>query len=87
MLCSDAAFGSLPWHRSYNPKWEDIRAGDVLDYRDGSSGHAIVVLEKTDEYVKVTESGTNNRTLWGGQYPRWWLEEQPGYRLNTRYPN
>ena len=87
MLCSDAAFGSLPWHRSYNPKWEDIRAGDVLDYRDGSSGHAIVVLEKTDEYVKVTESGTNNRTLWGGQYPRWWLEEQPGYRLNTRYPD
>ncbi|MBD5085504.1 MAG: hypothetical protein HDT33_10755 [Clostridiales bacterium] len=86
MLCSDAAFGSLPWRRVDNPRWEDIRAGDVLDYRNEYSGHAIVVIEKTNEYVKVTESGMNNHTLWGGQYPRWWLEQQPGYTLNTRYP-
>lgn len=87
MLCSDAAFGDLPWRQIYGPRWEDIRVGDVLDYRNGQSGHAIVVLEKTDEYVKVTESGTNNHALWGGQYPRWWLEQQSGYRLNTRYPS
>ena len=87
MLCSDAAFGDLPWRRVNNPRWEDIRVGDVLDYRNEQSGHAIVVIEKTDEYVKVTESGGNNKALWGGQYPRWWLEQQPGYRLNTRYPN
>ena len=87
MLCSDAAFGNLPWRRVNNPRWEDIRVGDVLDYRNEQSGHAIVVIEKTDEYVKVTESGGNNKALWGGQYPRWWLEQQPGYRLNTRYPN
>ena len=86
MLCSDAAFGSLPWRRSYDPKWDDIRVGDVLDYRNGQSGHAVVVIEKTDEYVKVTESGAHDKALWGGQYPRWWLEQQPGYRLNTRYP-
>ena len=86
MLCSDAAFGSLPWRRVDNPRWEDIRVGDVLDYRNDYSGHAIVVIEKTDEYVKVTESGMNNHALWGGQYPRWWLEQQPGYCLNTRYP-
>ena len=87
MLCSDAAFGDLPWRRVDNPRWEDIRVGDVLDYRNNQSGHGIVVLEKTDEYVKVTESGSNNKALWGGQYPRWWLESQPGYTLNTRYPN
>ena len=29
-----------------------------------------VVIEKTDEYVKVTESGMNNHAQWGGQYPR-----------------
>ncbi len=87
MLCSDAAFGDFPWRRAYAPSWDDIRVGDVLDYRNGQSGHAIVVIEKTDEYVKVTESGVNNKALWGGQYPRWWLEQQPGYRLNTRYPN
>ena len=86
MLCSDAAFGSLPWRRVDNPRWEDIRVGDVIDYRNEQSGHAIVVIEKTDEYVKVTESGGNNKALWGGQYPRWWLESQPGYALNTRYP-
>ena len=86
MLYSDAAFGSLPWRRVDNPRWEDIRAGDVLDYRNEYSGHAIVVIEKTNEYVKVTESGMNNHALWGGQYPRWWLEQQPGYCLNTRYP-
>lgn len=87
MLCSDAAFGSLPWRLIPNPRWEDVRVGDVLDYRNEQSGHAIVVLEKTDEYVKVTESGGNNHARWGGQYPRWWLESQPGYTLNTRYPS
>ena len=86
MLCSDAAFGDLSWRRVYDPRWEDIRVGDVIDYRNEQSGHAIVVIEKTAEYVKVTESGSNNHALWGGQYPRWWLEQQPGYCLNTRYP-
>ena len=87
MLCSDAAFGDLPWRRVEAPRWEDIRVGDVLDYRNEQSGHAIVVIEKTDEYVKVTESGGNDHARWGGQYFRWWLEGQPGYTLNTRYPN
>ncbi|MBD5083842.1 MAG: hypothetical protein HDT33_01925 [Clostridiales bacterium] len=86
MLCSDAAFGDLPWRRVDNPRWEDIRVGDVIDYRNEQSGHAIVVIEKTAEYVKVTESGMNNHARWGGQYPRWWLEQQSGYCLNTRYP-
>jgi len=87
MKCSDAAFGNLPWRRVENPRWEDIRVGDVLDYRNSTSGHAIVVLEKTAEHVIVTESGTNNKALWGGWYPRWWLEAQPDFTLNTRYPS
>ena len=85
-LCSDAAFGDLPWRRVNNPSWEDICAGDLIRYDNASGGHVVVVLEKTDEYVKVTESGTNNKARWGGQYFRWWLEEQPGYALFTRYP-
>ena len=83
-LCSDAAFGNLPWRRIVNPNWEDIRPGDLIEYDNASGGHVIVVLDKTDEYVKVTESGTNNKARWGGQYFRWWLEEQPGYVLYTR---
>ena len=86
MLCSDAAFGNLPYRQISNPGWNQIRAGDLLDWRSGTSGHVVVVLEKTDEYIKVTESSTGNKALWGGQYFKWWLEGQSGYRLFTRYP-
>ena len=85
-LCSDAAFGNLPWRRVNNPRWEDIRPGDLIRYDNASGGHVVVVLDKTDEYILVTESGTNNKARWGGQYFRWWLEEQPGYACFTRYP-
>ena len=85
-LCSDAAFGDLPWRRIIDPSWEDIRAGDLIRYDNAAGGHVVVVLEKTNEYVKVTESGTTNKVRWGGQYFRWWLEEQPGYTCFTRYP-
>ena len=86
-LCSDAAFGSLPWRRIEQPSWDQIRPGDLVRYDTQSSGHVVVVLDKTGEYIKVTESGMNNHARWGGQYFRWWLEEQPGYTLYTRYPN
>ena len=82
MLCSDAAFGDLPWRRVDHPSWDEIRAGDLVQY----DGHVVVVLDKTDEYISVTESGTNNHARWGGQYFKWWLEEQSGYALRTRYP-
>ena len=85
-LCSDAAFGDLPWRRINDPNWEDIRPGDLIRFDTGSGGHVVVVLERTDEYIKVTESGTNNKARWGGQYFRWWLEEQSGYACFTRYP-
>ena len=85
-LCSDAAFGDLPWRRINNPNWKDIRPGDLIEYDNAYGGHVIVVLDKTDEYVLTTESGTNNKTRWGGQYFRWWLEKQPGYACYTRYP-
>ena len=67
-LCSDAAFGDLPWRRVDNPSWEQIRSGDLLRYDNSSNGHVVVVISKTDEYVKVTESGLNNKVRWGGQY-------------------
>lgn len=85
-LCSDAAFGNLPWRRVDNPNWYQIRLGDLIRYDNSASGHVVVVISKTDEYVKVTESGLNNHARWGGQYFKWWLEEQPGYTLYTRYP-
>lgn len=86
MLCSDAAFGTLPWRRIEQPSWNQIRIGDLVRYSNATSGHVVVVVDKTDEYVKVTESGSTNMVRWGGKYPRWWLEEQPGYAMWTRYP-
>ena len=85
-LCSDAAFGNLPWRRVDSPSWEQIRPGDLIRYDNSSNGHVVVVAKKTDEYIKVTESGLNNKVRWGGQYFKWWLEEQPGYAMYTRYP-
>ena len=86
ILCSDTAFGDLPWRCVDRPSWDQIRAGDLIEYRNSSTHHVIVVLSKTDEYVSITESGTNNKARWGGQYFKWWLEEQPSYILYTRYP-
>ena len=85
-LCSDTAFGDLPWRRVDRPSWEQIRAGDLVEYRNGTAHHVVVVLDRTDEYISTTESGTNNKARWGGQYFKWWLEEQPTYILYTRYP-
>lgn len=85
-LCSDAAFGDLPWRRIVNPAWEQLRVGDLVQYDNGSSGHVIVVVSITEDAVTFTDSGTTQRAYWGGQYPRWWLEQQSGLTLYTRYP-
>ena len=85
-LCSDAAFGDLPWRRIDNPRWDQIRPGDVVEYENEKSYHAVVVVRKKAEYIVVTESSDDNKTSWGGQYFKWWLEEQPRYVLYTRYP-
>ena len=85
-LCSDTAFGDLPWRRIGRPSWEQLRPGDIVEYKNEGAYHAVVVINKTDSYISVTESNTNNKALWGGQYFRWWLEEQPQYVCYTRYP-
>lgn len=85
-LCSDAAFGDLPWRRIDRPSWEQLRPGDIVEYKNEKSYHAVVVVRKTAEYIVVTESGMNNHAVWGGQYFRWWLEQQPHYICYTRYP-
>ena len=85
-LCSDAAFGDLPWRRVDNPSWNQIRPGDLVRYDNEYNGHVIVVIKIDTEWVTFTDSGTTQKAYWGGQYPRWWLEQQPGLTLYTRYP-
>ena len=84
-LCSDTTFGDLPWRRVDRPSWEQLRPGDLVEYKNANAYHVVVVVKKTDEYISVTESGTHGKALWGGQYFRWWLEEQPHYICYTRY--
>ena len=67
VLCSDAAFGDLPWRKIDRPSWNQIRPGDLIEYNDSASHHVVVVVSKTDSYIKVTESNTNNKILWGGE--------------------
>lgn len=86
MLCSNAAFGDLPWRRVEQPSWDQIRIGDLVRYNTATSGHVVVVVDKTDSFILVTESGNNNKVRWSGQYFRTWLEAQPGYAMWTRYP-
>ena len=86
ILCSDAAFGDLPWRKIDRPSWEQIRPGDLVEMRGGGLNHGVIVLERTEDYILTTESGTNQKVYWGAQYFRWWLEDQPTYVLYTRYP-
>ena len=85
-LCSDAAFGNLPWRRINNPSWDQIRVGDLIEYGNDRGDHVVVVVAKTDDSLSFTDSGTTQKVYWGGQYPRWWLEAQTGRVLYTRYP-
>ena len=85
-LCSDAAFGDLPWRKIVRPSWDQLRPGDLVEYKNAESYHVVVVVKRTDEYISVAESGNHNKALWGGQYFRWWLEKQPHYISYTRYP-
>lgn len=87
ILCSDAAFGDLPWRRVDRPSWEQLRPGDLVEYDNDLGGHVIVVVSKTSDTITFTDSGPTQKAYWGGQYPRWWLEKQPGLILYTRYPS
>lgn len=61
-LCSDAAFGNLPWRRINRPNREHLRSGNLVEYQNFASYHVVVVVDKIDEYIKVTKSGTNSHT-------------------------
>ena len=97
-LCSDAAFGNLPWRKVTNPNWDEIKVGDLIAFDTETSGHVVVVLEKgfvditvngvhiVGDYIDITDSGNHNKVHWGGTYFREDVEKFPGLTLYTRYP-
>ena len=48
------------------PSWDQLRPGDLVEYKNAESYHVVVVVKKTDEYISVTESGSHNKALCGG---------------------
>lgn len=86
ILCSDAAFGNLPW-RKMDFRWEDVRGGDLIQYDNNMGSHVIVVRDKTDEWIYFTDSNPSHMVYWIGGYTREWLEQRSGLVLYTRYPS
>lgn len=86
-LCSDTAFGDLPWRRVDRPSWDQIRPGDLIEYDTEQARHVVVVVSKTGDTLSFTDSGTDQKVYWGGTVPRSWLESRTGLVLYTRYPS
>lgn len=82
LLCSDAAFGTLPATRTH-AVFEDIKVGDILRM-DGDACSA-VVLEKRAGSVVVVEGNLDGCVHWGREISRGSLEEGT-YYVQTRYP-
>lgn len=86
ILCSDAAFGDLPW-RKMDFRWEDVRVGDLIQYNNQLGSHVVVALSKTDDWLYFTDSDLTQKVYWIGGYTREWLEQRSGLVLYTRYPS
>lgn len=82
LICSDAAFGSLPLSGTHSD-FDRIRAGDML--RVDNDTHTVVVLEKKADSVVVAEGNYNNSIHWGREITRSELVGGNFY-VQTRYP-
>lgn len=88
LICSDTAFGDLPVF-SYFPEaysqeelYDMIRVGDMLRINES---HTVVVLEKHDDYIVITEGNYNSSIHWGRTISRSSLELSY-FWIRTRYP-
>ena len=82
LICSDAAFGELPVS-SRHSNFDAIRVGDLL--RINNDTHTVVVLEKRDHSVVVTEGNFNSSIHWNREISRSSLE-QGNFTVRSRYP-
>lgn len=82
LICTDAAFGSLPISGTHSD-FDAIRVGDVA--RVNHNTHAVVVLEKHADSIVVAEGNYNHSIHWGRKLTRQDLEDGDFY-IRTRYP-
>ena len=81
-LLSDTVFGALPL-TAVHSKFDRLRAGDILRTREDT--HTVVVLEKREDSVIVTEGNYDETIHWDREITRQELEEENFY-VRTRYP-
>lgn len=82
-ICSDAAFGDLPVSGKHSD-FDAIRVGDMV--RMNNDTHSVVVLEKLEDSIIVTEGNYNGAIHWGREITRKTLENGNFY-VQTRYPD
>ena len=87
ILCSDAAFGNLSWRRVDRPRWDQIRAGDLIEYADGTNHHVVVVLDRTDEYIKVTGGDWTTKSAGAGSISNGGWRNSPAIFFIHATPN
>ena len=82
---SDAAFGNLPAREVYPKSGKpitisDLRVGDILRL----PGHSVVVLEKHNDYIIITEGNYQRKVHWGRKITAAQVKRADYY--TTRYP-
>lgn len=82
LICSDAAFGSLPLSGNHSD-FDSVRVGDLL--RVNNNTHTVIVLEKKADSVVVAEGNFNNSIHWGREISRSELVSG-SFTVRTRYP-
>lgn len=82
LICSDAAFGDLPVSATHSD-FDAVRAGDLL--RINHDTHTVVVLEKKENSVVVTEGNYNRSIHWDREISRETLEEG-AFTVRSRWP-
>jgi len=81
-ICSDAVFGDLPVTERHSD-FDRVRVGDLL--RTKHNSHTVVVLEKLEDSVVVTEGNYNGTIHWNREISRQNLEDG-NFSVRTRYP-
>lgn len=88
LICSDTAFGDLPvryyYPEAYSPDqlYDMLRVGDMIRINES---HTVVVLEKYDDHIVITEGNYNSSIHWGRTMTRSSLEASY-FWVRTRYP-
>ena len=86
LICSDAAFGDLPvetyFPEAYPQLYDRIRVGDMIRINEA---HTVVVLEKYDDHIVITEGNYNSSIHWGRTITRSSLENSY-FWVRSRYP-